>query len=373
MHLIAWSIPVFAAFIALEFFLARRAGRHLHHLSVAVSDVGCGVVQQMFAVLTAAAFAAMYFAAYEWRLVDLDPGSLGTWALAMIGVDLAYYWWHRASHEVNLLWAAHVVHHHSEDYNFAVALRQSAFTRPTVVLFGLPLALLGVPPVVYLTCEALNTLYQFFIHTELVGDLKWAERVFNTPRHHRVHHAVNPRYLDKNYGGILIVWDRLFGSFARLEEPPVYGTSERLRSLNPVWAQVERFVALGRQLRAAGGPRARLRALFAPPGWTPDGPPKQLSAAALAERAAARFSAPVSPAMAKYILGQSALIVAATMTVLLSAHAWPTWLTALACAAVVAGAVALAGLAERRPWAVPLEVGRLAATLALAGVVFTRA
>lgn len=372
MHLIAWSIPVFVVFIALEVFLARRAGRDLYRLSVSVSDVGCGVVEQLLGVLTAAAFAATYFVAYEWRRFELDAGSAWTWALALIGVDLSYYWWHRASHEVNVLWAAHVVHHHSEDYNLAVALRQGAFTAPTLIVFGLPLALLGVPPLVYLTCKALDTLYQFWIHTELVGDLGPLEGVLNTPRHHRVHHAVNPAYLDKNYGGISIIWDRVFGTFARLDEAPVYGTTKRLRSLNPLWAQVEHFVELARRVRGGRGVGERLRALFGHPGWTPRGPAPPLSPAELAERTAARFSSPVSTAMSIYILAQAAVIVAATMTVLIQADAWPMWLSALVCAAVAAGVVALAGLAERRRWAVPLEVGRLAATLALAALVLAR-
>ncbi|WP_434420756.1 sterol desaturase family protein [Nannocystis pusilla] len=253
MQLIAWSIPVFVALIVLEYALARRARRDLYRLSVSVSDVGCGVVQQLFGVLTTAAFVGLYLLVYDGRLLDLDPRAASTWLLAMLAVDFIYYWWHRASHEVGVLWATHVVHHHSEDYNLAVALRQGIFTAGPLIVFGLPLALLGVPPVVYLTCKALNSLYQFWIHTELIGDLGPAEAVLNTPQHHRVHHAVNPRYLDKNYGGILIVWDRLFGTFARVDEAPVYGTTRRLQSLNPLWAQFEHFVELARRAAAERG------------------------------------------------------------------------------------------------------------------------
>ncbi|MCY1061323.1 sterol desaturase family protein [Nannocystis sp. SCPEA4] len=372
MQLIAWSIPVFVAFIVLEYFLARRAGRDLYRLSVSVSDVGCGVVEQLFGVLTAAGLAALYFLVYEWRLVELDAGAVTTWVFAMIAVDLIYYWWHRASHEVAVLWATHVVHHHSEDYNLAVALRQGVFTASTLVVFGLPLALLGVPPLVFFTSKAINALYQFWIHTEMIGSLGPVERVLNTPQHHRVHHAVNPRYLDKNYGGILIVWDRLFGTFAPVDEPTVYGTTKRLRSLNPLWAQFEEFVELGRRVRAGRNLRERALVLLAHPGWTPRGSAAPLSAAELSARAAARYSAPVSRAMSVYILLQAVVIVATTMTVLIAAGAWPTWLAGLACATVAAGAVALAGLAERRRWALPLEIGRLAATVVVAGLVLAR-
>jgi alkylglycerol monooxygenase len=371
-QLIAWSIPVFVALIALEYFLARRAGRDLYRLSVSVSDVGCGVVQQLFGVLTAATLAALYIVVYEWRLFEFDAKSVTTWALAMLGVDFIYYWWHRASHEVGLLWATHVVHHHSEDYNLAVALRQGIFTAGTLIVFGLPLALLGVPPLVFFVSKAVNSLYQFWIHTEMIGDLGPAERVLNTPQHHRVHHAVNPRYLDKNYGGILIVWDRLFGTFARVDEVPVYGTTKRLGSLNPLWAQFEHFVELGRRVRAGRNFGERVQALLAHPGWTPRGPAAPLSADELSARATARYSAPVSGAMSAYILLQALVIIVAAMAVLIAAGAWPAWLAALACAAVAAGAVALAGLAERRRWAVPLEVGRLAMTVVVAGVVLAR-
>ncbi|MCY1072695.1 sterol desaturase family protein [Nannocystis sp. RBIL2] len=372
MQLIAWSIPVFVALIVLEYALARRARRDLYRLSVSVSDVGCGVVQQLFGVLTTAAFVALYFFVYEARLFDFDPRAASTWLLAMLAVDFIYYWWHRASHEVGILWATHVVHHHSEDYNLAVALRQGIFTAGPLIVFGLPLALLGVPPLVYLTCKALNSLYQFWIHTELIGGLGPAEAVLNTPQHHRVHHAVNPRYLDKNYGGISIVWDRLFGTFARVDEAPVYGTTRRLQSLNPLWAQFEHFVELARRAAAERGFFKKVRVLVAHPGWTPRGPSAPLSEAELAARAAGRFHAPVSSAMAVYVLLQAVGIVAASMAVLIAAGTWPAWLAALACATVIAGAVALAGLVERRRWAVPLEVGRLATTLAVAGLVLAR-
>ncbi|PCC71414.1 Sterol desaturase/sphingolipid hydroxylase, fatty acid hydroxylase superfamily [Nannocystis exedens] len=372
MHLIAWSIPVFVAFIVLEYWLARRARRDVYRLSVSVSDVGCGVVQQLFGVLTSAAFVAIYFLVYEFRLFDLDPRAATTWLVAMIGVDFVYYWWHRASHEVGLLWATHVVHHHSEDYNLAVALRQGIFTAGVLIVFGLPLALFGVPPLVFGVSKAINALYQFWIHTELIGDLGPAEAVLNTPRHHRVHHAVNPRYLDKNYGGISIVWDRLFGTFARLDEAPVYGTTRRLGSLNPLWAQFEHFAELARRARAERGLGRKLRVLLAHPGWTPRGPAAPLTEAELAARAAGRFHVPVSSAMALYVLLQAVGIVAAAMAVLIAAGSWPTWLAALACAAVIAGAVALAGLVERRRWAVPLEVGRLATTVVVAGLVLAR-
>src|SRR5690606_31238042 len=150
--------------------------------------------------------------------------------------DFAYYWWHRASHRISFLWAAHVVHHQSEDYNLAVALRQAWFTSLSSWVLNLPLAFLGVPPLVYGVCAALNTLYQFWIHTRLVGKLGPLEWVLNTPSHHRVHHGIDAPYLDTNYGGVFIVFDRLFGTFVEETHEPRYGTLDPIRSFDPVWA-----------------------------------------------------------------------------------------------------------------------------------------
>src|SRR5262249_1026220 len=160
-----------------------------------------------------------------------------------------------------------VVHHQSEDYNFAVALRQSSLTSFTAVPFYLPLAFLGVPPLVFSSAYAIIMLYQFWIHTELVGKLGWLEAWLNTPSHHRVHHASNAQYMDRNYGAILIVWDRLFGTFAPEVEAPVYGTAKPLRSYNPIWAPIEPLISLAASSARALRLRDKLRVFLASPGW----------------------------------------------------------------------------------------------------------
>ena len=236
-NLIALAIPAFFFFIGLELLLARRRGARVYRLADALADLGCGIGQRAVLVLGAAAVLGVYGLVYQHaRVVTFPAGSLWPWALAVVGVELGYYWWHRLSHEVNFLWAVHVVHHQSEDYNLAVALRQAILSPVTVLPFYLPLAVLGVPVVPFAVVDALVTLYQFWIHTELVRSCGVLETVFNTPSHHRVHHAVNPQYLDKNYGGTFIVWDRLFGSFAPEVEACIYGVSHPLRSFNPLWA-----------------------------------------------------------------------------------------------------------------------------------------
>ena len=196
---IALAIPFFFLLIGLELHLARRRGLRLYRVSDALTDIHCGVTSQIGVLFYGALQLAIYAGVYDTlRLLDY-PSAWLTWTVAFIGVDFAYYWWHRLSHEVNFLWAAHIVHHQSEDYNFAVALRQALLTSWTSLVFYLPLAVLGVPPLVFAATLAFSTLYQFWIHTQLFAPRRGVvDYVFNLPSHHRVHHAVNPQYLDKN-------------------------------------------------------------------------------------------------------------------------------------------------------------------------------
>src|SRR4051812_6039796 len=237
---IALAVPLFFLLIGLE--LLTKRGRASYRFPDAITALGCGVVQRVTLLFYEASLLVVYTVVYRHgRLFDLEARPGTAWIVALVGVDFTYYWWHRASHRVNVLWAAHIVPHQSEDYNRAVALRQGVFTPITALPFSLPLAVLGVPPLIYVAADALDTLYQFWIHTESVRRLGPLEEVLNTPSHHRVHHGRNPQYLDRNYGGILIIWDRLFGTFEPEREPVVYGITKPLRSFNPLWAQLHHF------------------------------------------------------------------------------------------------------------------------------------
>lgn len=236
MNLVALAIPGFFAGIALELAVARGRGQKVYRFHDTLANLGCGIAQQATAIFVELPLLAAYVVLYDHRLITLPVWA--QWVVGFFAIEIAYYWWHRVSHRVNLFWAAHITHHQSEEMNLAVALRQSAFTKLTFVPFLVALPFIGVPPVVYAVVYAINLLYQFWIHTELIPRLGWFEHIFNTPSHHRVHHAINPQYLDKNYGGILIVWDRLFGSFSVEQERCRYGITKRLGSFNPIWAQV---------------------------------------------------------------------------------------------------------------------------------------
>jgi sterol desaturase/sphingolipid hydroxylase (fatty acid hydroxylase superfamily) len=366
---IAIAIPFFLVLIGVEILVDRARVRRglppLYRFADAITSLSCGVGQQVLGVLVlgavgVAAYAGLYTHA---RLFDLPAGSPLVWALAFVLTDLGYYAYHRASHRVNFFWATHVVHHSSEEYNLSTALRQSWFTTITSWLFYVPLALMGIPPIVFALCTTLNTLYQFWIHTRALGKLGWFERVFNTPSHHRVHHAIDPEYIDKNYAGVFIVWDKLFGSFIEERNEPAYGAVKPLESFDPVWANFEGFAKLWQMSRATKGLGDKLRVWVMPPEWRPADlggvvpiPPVP------ADRR--KYDVPTTRALNLYVASQFAVAVGVVFVML-----WFKSELGLAERATLAGLTlwALFGwgaLFERRRHAVLLEGLRLVATAA---------
>ena len=257
------AIPFFLALILIELLVG---GRKLYRLNDSIADLGNGIGQQVMAIPLTALLVLIYSWLYEkTALTHLPRSNPWSWIVAFLLVDLAYYCFHRASHRVSFIWATHVVHHQSEEYNLAVALRQSWLQGLLSMFFYFPLATLGFPIDVALGAIALNTIGQFWIHTRAIGRLGPLEWILNTPSHHRVHHGRNPRYLDKNYAGVLIVWDRLFGTFTPEEEEAVYGIVQPLNSWNVVWANTHQWIDLARLSAAAKGWR-KLAIWFLPPG-----------------------------------------------------------------------------------------------------------
>ena len=293
---IGLAVPVFFALIGAELFFAHRRHRDVYGVLDAISCMATGIGNQVSGVFVGGLAYALYDGLVEQvALVRLPAGSALTWVLCFVLVDFIYYWWHRASHRINVLWAVHVVHHQSEEYNLAVALRQALFSPITYNPFFWGLALLGFPPIVLFTCQALNTLYQFWIHTQLIGRLPPAvEAVLNTPSHHRVHHGVNPRYIDRNHAGVLIVWDKLFGTFVEETEPAVFGTVKGLSRWDPLWANIDELLSLGRRAASMADWRDRLRLFVAPPEWRPaaQGGPMAVPVPTPGQRPLARAAVP---------------------------------------------------------------------------------
>jgi sterol desaturase/sphingolipid hydroxylase (fatty acid hydroxylase superfamily) len=214
-------------------------------------------------------FAEVVILAAAAGLVPWELHGGWAWVVGLLGVEFFYYWDHRAGHEIRMLWAAHVVHHSSQRYNLSTALRQT-WTGEYTVLFFLPVALMGVPVEIILASWSINLLYQFWIHTEAIDRLpRWFEYVFNTPSHHRVHHGSQSQYLDRNYGGILIVWDRMFGTFEPEGERVVYGLTKNIETHNPLRVATHEYVAIWGDLKQARSWRDRAGHQLRGPGWTP--------------------------------------------------------------------------------------------------------
>ncbi|MDO9249067.1 MAG: sterol desaturase family protein [Phenylobacterium sp.] len=270
------AIPFFVLTIILEIALTRfKAVKSHYETKDTMTSLGMGLGSNVAGVLTGGAAVAATVWVWQHRVFDIPMTAIWAWVAIFFLEDLTYYWFHRLSHERRFWWAAHVNHHSSQHYNLSTALRQTwtGGLAGTWALW-LPLAFLGFPPAMLAIQKGISLVYQFWIHTEAIGRMpKWFEAVFNTPSHHRVHHARNPRYLDSNYAGILIIWDRLFGTFQPEldEETPRYGIVKNLSSFNILrvafheWAGIAKDLAGSRSLREVAG------YLFGPPGWSPDG------------------------------------------------------------------------------------------------------
>ena len=362
--IITWATPVFFLLIGIELLVAKLRGRRAYATNDAMNSIGLGVISQIVGVFSK----LLTFGIYAWcvqhlALFTLPTDSLWVWAGALLLYDFCYYWLHRMGHETNILWAAHVVHHQSEHYNLSTALRQTGSGALLGWLFYLPLALLGVPLKVFVIVALIDLLYQFWVHTEQIGRLGWFDRVFCSPSNHRAHHAVNDRYLDRNYGGILIVWDRLFGSFVEEDDndPPVYGTRSPLRSWNPLWANAEVYWKTAVDMWHARRWRDKLLLWLRPPGWRP---------ADVAARfpkpdfvmPSERFDPSVPKTVMFYALVQFALLLGMTTQFLGMAGA--ASLPALLAYAfyLVAGLWVLGALMEGRRWARWAEGLRVLAT-----------
>ena len=298
-QVIVLATPVFLALIALEFAVGLARGRNTYRLNDALASIGLGVMSQVTGVFGRLLRIGVYTLAFEHvALFRLPADALWVWLFALVFYDLCYYALHRAGHRVAVLWAAHAVHHQSEDYNLSTALRQTSSGFLLGWIFYLPMALLGVPPLVFATVALIDLLYQYWVHTQQIGKLGWFDRWFCSPSNHRVHHAVNDRYLDRNYGGILIVWDRLFGTFAEEDdaEPVVYGTRAPLRSFDPVWANLQVYRDLVLDSWRARSWADKLRVWWKPPGWRPADVAARWPKPAFEIAALRRFDPPAPPA-----------------------------------------------------------------------------
>ncbi|GAA3272114.1 sterol desaturase family protein [Dactylosporangium vinaceum] len=269
---VLYAVPAFLLLIIIEAVSYRflpddeERGYEVRDTATSLSmGLGSQIIGVPWKLVVAVAFAGLYVL----TPLKLEASSPWTWVIVFFADDFAYYWFHRLHHEVRMFWAGHVVHHSSVFFNLSTALRQS-WTPMTSTPFWLFLPLLGIPPWMVFLQQSISLAYQFFLHSERVDRL-WApiEWVFNTPSHHRVHHGANQEYLDRNYGGILIVWDRLFRTFEPERAPVRYGLTKNIGTYNPLRVATHEYTAIWRDFRAATSWRDRLRYVFGRPGWQP--------------------------------------------------------------------------------------------------------
>lgn len=370
MNPILYAIPVFMVMIALEAVwayvrLSNRVAdtggqtRPIYQFADAIASLNIGILSRIAAAFPRLLTLGLYILVFQqFSLAPWSMNSPFAWAVALLLYDFLYYWKHRANHEVRIMWAGHITHHNSEFFNLSTALRQSSTTFLFDWIFYLPMAILGIPPAMFVIVALIDLLYQFWVHTELIGKMGWFDRIFVSPSNHRVHHGQDDYCLDKNYGGILIVWDRLFGTYEdERDEPIAYGVRTQLASVNPLWGNWHYYAIIWDDFRNAKGVPAKLDALLSPPaGWNGE------NAEPFLKHQFHRFDLKLENWVVWYALVQLILNVIVISVFTYCFPRWALWQSSIAAVWIVASLIAVAGWMEKRRWALWLEVTRWSVT-----------
>ncbi|HUH73444.1 MAG TPA: sterol desaturase family protein [Chitinophagales bacterium] len=306
-------IPIFLIFVLVEYlYLKRKKLSHLFRLNDTITNLNIGVGHLLTRLFLGFILIGAYNFFYSIAPIKL-PNNIWTWVACFILYDFFFYWAHRWGHEVNLFWAAHSVHHQSEEYNLSVALRQSWLHAILAFVIFLPVPFMGMPVEIFFINAAISGLYQFWIHTEVIIRMpKWFEYIFNTPSHHRVHHAVNPEYIDKNHGATLIIWDRIFGTYAEEVKHPSYGVTKPISTWNPLWSNLIYFSDLWKASKSMKW-KDKAVLIFKKPGWRPEYLGGMMSIPEVDENVLKYNATPVSSGLSTYVLIQFVLIVFGTV------------------------------------------------------------
>ena len=271
--IITLAIPVFFLLIIIEYFYGRYVGKNTYRLNDTVTSITVGMISRFPTMLNLGVQSVIFVYISSYLNMELlSMKNPFTWIIAFLLYDLSYYWMHRMHHEIKILWATHSVHHHGEDYNLATALRQTSTGWLWKWIFYMPMIILGVPGEVFITVAGVNLVYQFWVHTEHIGHLGFLEKIFITPMNHRIHHAKNKEYIDANYGGVFIIWDRMFGTYnpQRPDIKPVYGTATPLNSWNPLWANFQVFSIMIKDSIKTKSWKDKIKVWFSKTYWRPE-------------------------------------------------------------------------------------------------------
>ncbi|GIX42890.1 MAG: sterol desaturase [Leptospiraceae bacterium] len=365
-NLILYAIPFFFLLIFLELLYCWIKKKSYYRLNDSIADLSTGIGNQLSGIIFKSFTLFGYIYLYQhFRIYTFDLStplkSIAAWILAFLLYDFFYYWFHRMSHEWNLFWASHVVHHSSEEYNLTVALRQPALGIFSWV-FYLPLAIIGFSPEFYLLHAQINLIYQFWIHTRVIGKLGFLELFLNTPSHHRVHHGRNPEYIDKNYGGTLIIWDKLFGTFQEEKKEPAYGITRPLKTWNPVWANLHHYWDLIHFTFKAPKWKDKIKVWFSYPGWKPDYMkdyqyPSEKNKPF--ENLYQKYDTIITKDLSFYSLIWFTIIVLGTFIFLLKQIHFSNLENAISMGIIILSLVIISGILERQIWAYYGELLRL--------------
>jgi len=263
----AWAIPLFLGLMGIEYLVARKTGKNYFGFSSTVSNISIGIAERLLDTFTVGIFYFIYDYIHQHFAIFDIKSSVLLWIALLILTDFIWYWYHRLAHEVNLLWAAHVVHHQSEDFNYTVSARITVFQAFFRMAFWSVLPVIGFPAAMIVSVQLVHGLYPFFIHTRTIGKLGILEYIFVTPSHHRVHHASNEKYLDHNYGDVFIIWDKLFGTFAVEDEEPEYGLTKPLDSHSFLWQHFHFILEILYTVRQTEGFGAKWKVIFGKPDY----------------------------------------------------------------------------------------------------------
>lgn len=271
--LIHYAIPFFILTVVIEVILTVKVKMDDYEFKDAGTSIVMGLGNVAIGLFTKGMILAIFYVLYNFYHLFEIPFTWWSWIILLFVEDFVYYWFHRTSHQSRFFWASHVVHHSSQNYNLSTALRQTWSGSFVSFVFWLPLPLLGFHPVMIIMQMSISLLYQYWIHTEMITKLpKWFEFIFNTPSHHRVHHATNPQYLDRNHAGIFIIWDRIFGTFEPEVEKPVYGLTSNIHTFNPIKVAFHEWIGMLTDVfKSKTSLINRLKYLIKPPGWKHDG------------------------------------------------------------------------------------------------------
>ena len=270
---ITYAVPVFFLMIGIEFIFGVIKGTNNYRLNDSIAAISLGLISRLPPLLNLGIQGVVWtYVATNLNMSLMPKDSWVTWVIAFLFYDLCYYWMHRMSHEVKVLWASHVVHHQGEEFNLSTALRQTSSGWLWKWIFYIPMFMVGIPGEVFFTVAAINLLYQFWVHTEHIKTLGALELIFITPSNHRIHHAQNPEYIDANYGGVFIIWDRIFGTYIpeRDDLKPIYGTVKPLRSWNPIWSNLEIYHQMIRDTIHTKTLKNKIKVWFSSTRWRPE-------------------------------------------------------------------------------------------------------